>query len=80
MQAWPTTATDPLGRQQPLLAQQPQDPFAADADAVLATKSGADLAVALAGEGRGDQDLADQLDQVVVTDGGDWAWPATGTG
>src|SRR5215216_2420794 len=51
MRAWPTTATDPLGRQQPLLAQQPQDPLAADADAVLATKSGAELAVALPAKG-----------------------------
>jgi hypothetical protein len=70
MQAWPTTAPDPLGGQQPLSAQQPQDPFAADADAVLATQPGPDLAVALPGEGRGFQDLAEQLDQVAVADRG----------
>jgi hypothetical protein len=35
-------------------------------DAVLAAKSGLDL--------------ADQLDQVAITDGGRRAWPATGTG
>ena len=33
----------------PLPPEQPQDPFAADVQAVLATQPGADLAVALAG-------------------------------
>jgi hypothetical protein len=50
---WLTAAPDPLGRQQPLSAQQPQDSFPADTDAVLATQPGANLAVALTGERRG---------------------------
>ena len=80
MESWPAPATDPLGRQQPLPPQQPQDPFAADVHAVLATQPGPDLAVALAGERRGVQHLADQLDQVGVADRGGRAGPATGTG
>ena len=40
MQAWPTTAPDPLGRQQPLPPEQAQHPLAADVHAVLATESG----------------------------------------
>ena len=51
MGAWFAAATDPLGRQQPLASKQPEDPFAADPDAVLAAQSSADLAVALPGEG-----------------------------
>jgi hypothetical protein len=35
-----------LRRQQPFAAQQPQDPFAADPDPMLATQPGPDLAVA----------------------------------
>ena len=61
MRAWVAPATDPLGRQQALLAEQTQHPFATDLDAVLAAQPGPDLAVALASERRGDQDLADQL-------------------
>jgi hypothetical protein len=51
MQAWPTTAADPLGRQQPVRTEQPQDPFAADPHAVLAAQPSPELAVALPGEG-----------------------------
>src|SRR4029453_9361951 len=39
-------APDPLGRQQALLAQQPQHPFPAHLDLVLAAQPGPDLAVA----------------------------------
>ena len=46
-------APDPLGRQQALLAQQPQHPFPAHLDLVLAAEPGPDLAVALPGERRG---------------------------
>jgi len=68
--------SDPLGRQQPVGSQQPQDSFAADVHTVLAAQPSPDLAVALAGERRGDQHLVDQLDQVGVADRGGRAWPA----
>jgi hypothetical protein len=51
MGVWPTAATDPLGRQQPLPPEQAQHPFAADVHAVLATEPGPDLAITLSGEG-----------------------------
>jgi hypothetical protein len=60
MGAWFAAAPDPLGRQQALSAQQPQDPFPAHLDAVLAAQPGPDLAVALAGERRAGQDPVDQ--------------------
>jgi hypothetical protein len=63
-------ATDPLGRQQALPAQQAEDPFPAHLDLMLATEPGADLAVALASERRGDQHLVDQPEQVAVADRG----------
>jgi hypothetical protein len=55
MGLWSTAAPDPLGRQQAFPPQQPHDPFPAHSDAVLATKAGPDLAVALTGERRGAQ-------------------------
>jgi hypothetical protein len=61
MRPRPTAAPDPLGCQQAFPAQQPQDPFPAHTDAVLATKAGPDLAVALAGERRGVEHPADEL-------------------
>jgi hypothetical protein len=57
-------APNPLGRQQPLAPKQPQDPFAADVHAVLATEPGPDLAVALAGERGVLEHSADQPDQL----------------
>jgi hypothetical protein len=77
---WFAAATDPLWSQQSVGSQQPQDSFAADVHAVLAAQPSPDLAVALAGERRGDQHLVDQLDQVGVADRGGRAWPATGPG
>src|SRR5215216_651431 len=70
MRPWPAATPDPLGRQQPLPPQQPQDPFPAHRHAVLATKPGPDLAVALASERRGAQHPADERHQVVITDRG----------
>jgi hypothetical protein len=75
MRVRPAAATDPLRGQQPFLAQQPKHPFAADPDAMLTAQPSPDLAVALTGERRGDQDLADQPQQVGVTDRGRRAWP-----
>ena len=63
-------ATGPLWGEQASQAKQPQPPVAADLDAVLATQPGPDLAVALAGERRGEQHLADQLEQLAVADRG----------
>jgi hypothetical protein len=51
MESRPAPPTDSLGRQQPLAAQQPQDPFPAHPDVMLAAQPGPDLAVALASEG-----------------------------
>jgi hypothetical protein len=44
----------PLGRQQAGLAEEPQNPFAADLDAVFTAQPSPDLAIALAGERRVD--------------------------
>jgi hypothetical protein len=49
---WGYSGHGPAAGQESFLAEQPQDPFAADPDAVLATKSGAVLAVALPGYGK----------------------------
>jgi hypothetical protein len=68
-------ATNPLMRQQPFPPEQAQHPLAADMHAVLATQPSADLAVTLTGERRGDQDLADQAEQLLVAD---W-WHRSGT-
>jgi hypothetical protein len=70
MGPWSTAAPDPLGCQQAFPPQQPQDPFPAHTDAVLATKAGPDLAVALTSERRGAENPADELHQVVITDRG----------
>jgi hypothetical protein len=70
-------AADPLRCQQALPAQQAEHPFPADMDGVLAAQPGADLAVALASERRGDQHLVDQPEQVGVADRGSWARPPT---
>jgi hypothetical protein len=59
---------DPLWGQQPMGAQESQDPFAADVHAMLAAQPGPDLAIPLAGERRCGQDLADQLQQLLVAD------------
>ena len=66
--SWFAAAPDPLGRQQPLSAQQPQDPFPAHLDAVLAAEPGADLAGALTSKRRVGEHLADQLHQLGVVD------------
>ena len=68
MRARPAAATHPLWGQQPVGAQEPQDPFAAHVDAVLTAQPGADLAVALPGERGCEEHLADQLEQVGVAD------------
>jgi hypothetical protein len=59
--------------------QQPQDPSAADVHAMLAAEPGPDLAIPLAGERRSGQDLADQVQQLVVADrrGGSGTCPST---
>jgi hypothetical protein len=75
LEEWFATATDPLWGQQAFLAQQAQDPFAADPDAVLVAQAGADLTVALPSKWRGDQDLADQPQQVGVANRGRRARP-----
>jgi hypothetical protein len=51
MRARLAAPADPLGCQQSLTSKQPQDPFAADPDAVLASQPGPDLAISLSGEG-----------------------------
>jgi hypothetical protein len=51
-----------------VLAHQPQDPFATDSDLVFTAQSGADFAVALPGEGRIGEHLADPLDELVIGD------------
>ena len=51
MGSWFAAATDPLWSQQSVGSQQPQDSFAADVHAVLATQPGPDLAITLSGEG-----------------------------
>ncbi len=52
---------DSLWGKQPLAPEQPQDSFAADVHAVLATEPGPDFAVPLASERGGMQNPADQL-------------------
>jgi hypothetical protein len=59
---------DSLRRQQAFLAQQPQDPLAADPHAVLATQPDPHLAVALASERRVGDDMPDQPHQLLVAD------------
>ena len=80
MRPQPAPPPDSLWGQQPLAPEQPQNSFAADVHAVLATEPGPDLAIPLSGEGGGVQDLADQLDQVAIADRGGRTRPATGTG
>jgi hypothetical protein len=62
--------TNPPGCQQPFPPEQVQHPLAADVHAVLATQPSADLALPLPGERRGDQDLADQAQQLLSPIGG----------
>jgi hypothetical protein len=63
-------ATGPLWGEQASLAKQPQHSFPAYPHAVLASQPSPQLGVALAGERRGDQHLADQLEQLAVADRG----------
>jgi hypothetical protein len=57
------------------LAEQPQDPLAADLDAMLAAQSRPELAVALTGERRVGQDPAEQPHELVIADRGGRAGP-----
>ena len=61
MRPRPAPPPDSLWGQQPLAPEQPQNSFAADVHAVLATQPGPDLAVSLASERGGVQNPADEL-------------------